>query len=267
MPPSESHHAGFREEELFDVAIVGAQRFEDADFAPPLEDGHHQRIDNAQRGDGKREAAENSKQEIKYSKKQAKVARGVQQRKSGETHGLDRRFDRFDLLGTGHPHGKARVIAVHVRAIQHRAKIIYFCRAERLRDLQRDEDAAAAKAAETTTRLGGDNSDNFQLLLVRNHGKSAVARVRLFPRRRTGNSRARERLPLGITKHEVFANQRSGIVRKLLGEFNLQDRLVGGSGSKKTCPACLRTRHPNAPTPARRQPSSDTDYSRSGFPS
>ena len=58
----QSHDAGFDEEKLLDVAIGGAKRFEDADFAAALEDRHHQRVDDSERGDDQREAAEDAQE-------------------------------------------------------------------------------------------------------------------------------------------------------------------------------------------------------------
>src|SRR3984885_810438 len=55
----QSHGARFDEEEAAHVAVCRAQRFEDADLAAALKDCHHQRVDDAERGDHEREAPEN----------------------------------------------------------------------------------------------------------------------------------------------------------------------------------------------------------------
>ena len=61
----EAHHAGFEEKELLDVGVGGAEGLEDADFAAALEDSHDEGVDDAERGDGKRETAEDAEEAIK----------------------------------------------------------------------------------------------------------------------------------------------------------------------------------------------------------
>jgi hypothetical protein len=74
----ETHDASFEEEKLLDVAVRGAEGFEDADFAAAFEDGHDQGIDDAERGDEESEAAEDAKQHIEDSKKCGQALGGVQ---------------------------------------------------------------------------------------------------------------------------------------------------------------------------------------------
>ncbi len=61
--------------------IGRSQRFQHADFAAALEDGHHQGIDDPERSHNQREAAENSKQQVEHSENQPQIVRRVQQRK------------------------------------------------------------------------------------------------------------------------------------------------------------------------------------------
>ena len=75
----EAHHAGFDEEELLDVEIGSAKGFEDADLAAAFEDGHDQSVDNAERGDGKREASEKTEQQIKDTEENLQTFRCIEQ--------------------------------------------------------------------------------------------------------------------------------------------------------------------------------------------
>src|SRR5260370_42163184 len=59
-PADQTHYAGFHEEKLLDVAVCGAESLQDADFTAAFKDGHNQRVDNAERGDGESEAAKDA---------------------------------------------------------------------------------------------------------------------------------------------------------------------------------------------------------------
>ena len=74
-----AHHTGFDKEELLHVGVGGAESFEDADFAAALEDGHDQRVDDAERGDGESEAAEDAEEAVEHREKGAQGFGGVEQ--------------------------------------------------------------------------------------------------------------------------------------------------------------------------------------------
>ena len=65
----ETHDASFDEEELLDVGIGGTEGFEDADFTAAFEDGHDKGVDDAERGNGEGEAAEDADEEIEDGEK------------------------------------------------------------------------------------------------------------------------------------------------------------------------------------------------------
>src|ERR1700689_5590317 len=67
---AETHDACLHEKQLLYVTVGRPQSLEDSDFAPTLEDGHHERVDDAQRGNGKRQAAENPQEKIENGEKQ-----------------------------------------------------------------------------------------------------------------------------------------------------------------------------------------------------
>ena len=59
-----AHYTCFEEEELLDVGVGGAEGFENADFAAAFEDGHDERVDDTERGDGESETAEDAEEAI-----------------------------------------------------------------------------------------------------------------------------------------------------------------------------------------------------------
>ncbi len=79
-----SHGSGLGEEELLDVAITGADGFHDSNFAAALQNGHHQRIHNANRSHGQRQAAKNSQKQIEHGKELPQAAGGIQNGKGVE---------------------------------------------------------------------------------------------------------------------------------------------------------------------------------------
>src|SRR5229473_4480748 len=95
----QTHDSGFDEEELFDVAVGGAECLNDSDFAAALQNGHHQSVDNTDGGDGERQTAEDGEETIEDGEKEAQIAGGVEQGKGGEAHVFDGGFNRFHLGG------------------------------------------------------------------------------------------------------------------------------------------------------------------------
>src|SRR6266699_2858769 len=81
----EPHGAGFRKEKAAHVAVGCAERFQDANLAAAFEDGHHQSVDDAQRSDGERQAAEEAEEKIKDGENEAETFSGVQQGKRRKT--------------------------------------------------------------------------------------------------------------------------------------------------------------------------------------
>jgi len=82
IPPSNPITPASTKNSCLDVAVGRAQGLEYSDFSPSLENGHHQRVDDAERGDGQRQAAENRKQKIQNFEKEAEIARDVEQGKA-----------------------------------------------------------------------------------------------------------------------------------------------------------------------------------------
>src|SRR5215472_201723 len=96
-PAEKPHHARFDEEELLHIGIRGAQRFQNADLPPALENGHHQCVDNAEGGHGQREAAEDPKQQIENGEKGAERFGSVEERKRIEAEIADGDFQCLDM--------------------------------------------------------------------------------------------------------------------------------------------------------------------------
>src|SRR6185437_6837267 len=175
----QAHHARFGEEKLFDVAIIGAERFENADFAAALENGHHQRVDDAESGDGERETAENSEKQIDDSEEEAEIARCIEQRKSFEAHVFDGGFGGLHIRGTLHTHGEARIVARSGGTADELLKITNAGGAQVFGDVERNENAATAESAETAFGLGVDNSDDAQGLFFGDDGEAAWGGIRI----------------------------------------------------------------------------------------
>ena len=63
-PAQQAHDTRLGEEQLLDVAVTRADRLHDPDFTPPLENRHHQRVHNTDRGDGQSKAAEDAEEHV-----------------------------------------------------------------------------------------------------------------------------------------------------------------------------------------------------------
>src|SRR5689334_12656363 len=74
----EAHDSSFDKEKLLDVAVGGAEGFQDADFAAALENGHHKCIDDAERGHGERETSEDAEKKIEHGKENAQTLGSVE---------------------------------------------------------------------------------------------------------------------------------------------------------------------------------------------
>ena len=92
-----AHHTRFDKEKLLDVRVGSAEGFEDANFTATFEDCHDQRVDDAERGDGQREAAKNADEEIENGEENSQGFRSVEKRKGAKSHFLDGGFKRVDL--------------------------------------------------------------------------------------------------------------------------------------------------------------------------
>src|SRR6185437_10345513 len=79
----QAHRARLDKKQSANVAVRRAERLEHANFTAAFEDGHHQRVDDAERSHHQREAAENAEKKIEHREYQAQIAAGVEQRKSG----------------------------------------------------------------------------------------------------------------------------------------------------------------------------------------
>lgn len=162
-----THHASFSEEKLLDVAVVGAESFENADFAAAFENGHDERVDDAQSGDGEGEAAEDSEQEIDDGEEEAQILRGVEKRKCGETHAFDGVFGGLHVGGAFDAHSEALIGARGAGTVDELAKVADVGGAELLGELKRNENVATAESAEAAFRFCVDYADDAKLLFVR----------------------------------------------------------------------------------------------------
>src|SRR5215472_5067996 len=145
-----AHDTGFDKEKLLDVAVGGAKGFQDADFAAALEDGHDERIDDAKRGNGKSQAAEDAEKKIEDGEENAQAFRSVEKRERAEAEILELGLCGLHERRTLDAHGKARVGGLVARRIaENVAEVVDLRGAECFRERERNEQAAARKAAET----------------------------------------------------------------------------------------------------------------------
>src|SRR5260370_17583992 len=96
-PADQTHYAGFHEEKLLDVAVCGAESLQDADFAAAFKDGHNQRVDDAERGDGESEAAKDAEKQIEHGQKDPHALGAVPTKERAEAHVLDCGLPAFAL--------------------------------------------------------------------------------------------------------------------------------------------------------------------------
>src|SRR5207302_9636740 len=85
----EPHNTSLGEEKFHDVRIAAADGLHDSNLAAALEDGHHQSVDDAERGHRQRQAAEDSKKQIEDGEEALQAAGGIENRKSIEAEFLD----------------------------------------------------------------------------------------------------------------------------------------------------------------------------------
>src|SRR5215471_7626472 len=170
----ESHHAGLDEEKLLDVAIGGAESFQHANFAAAFENGHDQRVDDAERGDGQSKAAEDAQEKIEHGEENSQALGSIEKRESAEAQVFDFGFCGFHERGIFHADGEAGVGGlVAGRISKNVAQIVDLCGAKSLGNRKWDEQAPAAKAAETGGRLRFNHADDAQMLFFGDHRKAA----------------------------------------------------------------------------------------------
>ncbi len=102
----EAHGAGFGEEEAAHVSITGAEGLHDSDFAPAFEDGHYQRIHDADGSNGQGQTSEDREEPVEHGKELAHAAGRIDDGKSAESHLLDGIFNGRDLIGVRYPHAE-----------------------------------------------------------------------------------------------------------------------------------------------------------------
>src|SRR5439155_7464441 len=107
------------------------------------------------------------------------------------------------------------------------AKVIDLRGAKRLRDADGNQQMAIAIAAETRRGLRFDDADNAKLFFFWHDAESTGAVAKL--------------LPFGIANRKRFSDEACGVGRKFLGEFDLQDRFVGGFAGKKIALHSVKT--------------------------
>src|SRR5581483_3840456 len=215
----EAHRRRFGEEERADVAVAGADGLHDPDFAAALEDGHDQRVDDAKRCDGEREAAEDAEEEIENREEAAQVAGGVEQREGGEAHLPGGVFHSLHGVRVLHTHDQALVGAALAPA-HDTAHVGGLHDVELFRQRQRHEDARAGEAAHAAIGLGVDHADDLQLLLARYDREAPQARVR------AGAFAGSQRLALGVADAEFPADYVFGILLQVLGELGKDKRFL-----------------------------------------
>src|SRR5262245_12304867 len=105
----EAHHPGFDEKQLLDVAVGGAKRFQHTDFSAAFEDGHHERVDDAKRGHGERQAAEDAEKKVEHGKENTQTLGCVEQRKCAEAEIFEFGFRCFHERRAFYADGEAGV--------------------------------------------------------------------------------------------------------------------------------------------------------------
>src|SRR5208282_4903957 len=103
---NQTHGARFGEEEAAHVSVTGTHGLHDSDFAPAFEDGHHQRIHDADGSNGQSQTTEDGEEHVEHRKELAHTAGGIDDGKSAESHFLNGIFDDRDLIGIPYPHAK-----------------------------------------------------------------------------------------------------------------------------------------------------------------
>ena len=91
----ETDDACFYEKKLLDVAVSRAKGFQNADFTTTLEDGHDERVDDAERGDGQSETAEDCQEKIEDEEKDAQALGSVEKRERAKPEILELGFRGF----------------------------------------------------------------------------------------------------------------------------------------------------------------------------
>src|SRR5258708_29380861 len=231
-PADQTHYAGFHEEKLLDVAVCGAESLQDADFAAAFKDGHNQRVDDAERGDGESEADKDAEKQIEHGEKDAQALGGVQKRERAEAHVLDGGFEGFDIRRAFGAHGEAGESGFRGRATDDVAEIVDLGGAKSHGDLQRNEEAAVAIAAKARRGLGVHDTHDAQTQFPRNDGETAGRRFGIGSGAGVRRIR-RERLALGVAEGKLFAEERGRLRIELFGELALQDGCVGAGAGKK----------------------------------
>src|SRR5262249_31543551 len=85
----ESHHSSLGEEDDLNVTIAGADGLHDADLAAAFENGHQERVHDAERGDDQREAAEDPQEDIEHGEEATQALGGVEDGEGVEAHLAD----------------------------------------------------------------------------------------------------------------------------------------------------------------------------------
>ena len=164
-----AHDARLREKQFLHVAITRPDRLHDSDFTPPLENRHHQRVNNADRGNRQSQAAEDAEKDIDDGEKLPQAARGVEHREGVEAHLLDGVLDGLNLRGTLYAHadrGIRRNSAGRLRGIAHGGGLHGV---QALHQLQRQQHTGTRRPAHAIGIEVGD-ADNLQLQLMRLDG-------------------------------------------------------------------------------------------------
>src|SRR5690348_6768934 len=134
------HDPSFDEEKLFDVAVGCAESFQDANFAAALENSHDQSVDDTERGDGEREAAEDAEKKIEHGEKDAQALGCIEKRERAEAQILELGFGSFYQRGALHADSKAGVRGlVAGRIAKNVAQVVDLRGAQRLCDRKWNE--------------------------------------------------------------------------------------------------------------------------------
>src|SRR5450631_317089 len=102
----QTHSASFGEEKAAHVSVARTNCLHDSDFAPKLEDGHHQCIHDADRSNGQGKAAEDREEPVEHGKKLAHAAGRIDNGKSAEAHFLDGIFNGRNLIRILYSHAE-----------------------------------------------------------------------------------------------------------------------------------------------------------------
>src|SRR4029077_9624508 len=69
-----AHHSCLGEENLLHIDTARADGFHDPNFAPPLQNRHHQRIHDSDRGDSQSQAPKDAEEQVEHGKEAAHAA-------------------------------------------------------------------------------------------------------------------------------------------------------------------------------------------------